>query len=109
MHLTMSRWFTHTHLEYCGVTKQRADQQTRRFALLFSALLMLATAPAVRAEPASPPAYDPRQFDQRFNGEQTERTPVEPPRLPRLARPATPPADPTPLFVLHQISIVGAA
>ncbi len=109
MHLTMSQWFTHTHLEYCGVTKQRADRQTRCFALLFSALLMLATAPAVRAEPASAPAYDPRQFDQRFNGEQTERTPVEPARLPRLARPATPPADPTPSFVLHQISIVGAA
>jgi hemolysin activation/secretion protein len=109
MHLTMSRWFAHTHLEYCGVIKRPADQQGRRLALLFSALLMLATAPAVRAEPVSPPAYDPRQFDQRFNGEQTERTPVEPARLPRLARSATPPADPTPLFVLRHISIVGAA
>lgn len=70
---------------------------------------LFAFAPAVRAEQAISPTYDPRQFDQRFNGEQTERTPVEPPRLPRFARPATPPADPTPLFVLRHISIVGAS
>jgi hemolysin activation/secretion protein len=109
MHLTISRWFTHTHRKYCGATEPRVDRQARHFALLSSALLLLAAAPAVRAEQASPPAYDPRQFDQRFNGEQTERTPVEPARLPRLTRPALPPADPTPLFVLRHISIVGAA
>jgi hypothetical protein len=49
---------------------------------VFSALLMLVTAPAVHAQQASQPAYDPRQFDQRFNGEQR----ADPGR-------ATPPAD----------------
>jgi hemolysin activation/secretion protein len=64
----------------------------------------------VYAQQASQPAYDPRQFDQRFNGEQLEPTPAGKPRLPMpgLARSATPTADPTPLFVLRHISIVGA-
>jgi hemolysin activation/secretion protein len=110
MHLTISRWFAKAHLEYGGTAGQRANCHPRRLAPVFSTLLMLVTAPAVHAQQASQPAYDPRQFDQRFNGEQLERTPAGKPRLPmpRLARSATPAADPTPLFVLRHISIVGA-
>jgi hemolysin activation/secretion protein len=78
-------------------------------ALGFAALLMLITLSPVHAEQATP-AYDPRQFDQRFSGEQVERTPAGRPGVPtpKLARPTTPPADPTPLFVLRHVSIVGA-
>jgi hemolysin activation/secretion protein len=110
MHLTIPRWFAKAHLEYRGAASRRAHCHARRLALVFSALLMLVTAPPVHAQQASQPAYDPRQFDQRFNGEQLERTRGGKPRLPMrgLARSATPTADPTPLFVLRHISIVGA-
>jgi hemolysin activation/secretion protein len=109
MHLTVSRWFAKAHLEHAAASR-RARCHARRLAPVFSILLMLVTAPPVYAQQASQPAYDPRQFDQRFNGEQLEPTPAGKPRLPMpgLARPATPTADPTPLFVLRHISIVGA-
>jgi hemolysin activation/secretion protein len=110
MHLAISQSFANAHLKYCGVASRQPNRHARRLALVFSAILMLVTAPTVQAQQASQPAYDPRQFDQRFNGEQLERTQAGQPRLPmaRLARPATPPADPTPIFVLRHISIVGA-
>lgn len=110
MDLTISRWFASAHLEYFGAASRLANRHARRLAPVFLALPMLVTAAAAHAQQASQPAYDPRQFDQRFNGEQLERTPAGQPRLPmpRLARSATPPADPTPLFVLRHISIVGA-
>ena len=82
MHLTILRWFAKAHLEYGGTAGRRANCHPRRLAPVFSALLMLVTAPAVHAQQASQPAYDPRQFDQRFNGEQLERTPAGKPRLP---------------------------
>ncbi|HET7888761.1 MAG TPA: ShlB/FhaC/HecB family hemolysin secretion/activation protein [Bradyrhizobium sp.] len=79
-------------------------------ALGFAALLTLASTPALRAQQATPPAYDPRQIEQRFNDNQSERTPAEQPRLPipRPAEGAAAAADPRPLFVLRRVAITGA-
>jgi hemolysin activation/secretion protein len=87
----------------------RMGSRQAYLALGGAALLMLARVAPVHAEQAIP-AYDPRQFDQRFSGEQVERTLAGRPRLPMptLARPTPVPADPTPLVVLRHISIVGA-
>ena len=109
MDLRTLRWVANTHFDNRGAVGRRACLQAACLALGFAALLMLARVAPVHAEQATP-AYDPRQFDQRFSGEQFEPTPAGRPRLPmpKLARPALPPADPTPLFVLHHVSIVGA-
>ena len=61
------------HLNDRGATRDVVDQRIRRFAGAFAALLMLLPV-AARAEQASP-AYDPRQFDQRFGDGQFERAP----------------------------------
>jgi hemolysin activation/secretion protein len=105
MHLRILRWFA----KYRGANGQMANRQAGRFALGLAALLMLVPAP-VQAQQIGQPAYDPTQFDKRFDKEQFERTPGTRPALPmpRLARPAAPPADPMPLFVLRHISIAGA-
>lgn len=110
MHLRMLRWCANAHLKYRGAISQAANRQAGRFALGLTALLNLASAPSVQAQQVSQPSYDPRQFDQRFGDRQSERNPVARPAvpMPNLARPATPQADPTPLFVLRQVSIVGA-
>jgi hemolysin activation/secretion protein len=110
MCLRISLWAAKTLLKDPGATSQLAHRPARRFTLGFAALLMLVVAPAAQAQQASQPAYDPRQFDQRFNHEQSERNPALRARLPMatLARSAAPPADPTPLFVLRHVSIVGA-
>jgi hemolysin activation/secretion protein len=110
MHLRILRWSANGYLKYCGANSQMANREAARFAPGFAAFVMLVSGTAVQAEQAIQPAYDPRQFDQRFNGEQLERTPAAQPHLPMpgLPRPATPPADPTPLFVLRHVSIVGA-
>lgn len=106
MHLRTLRWIVNAHLDTRRITSREAFRQ----AVGFAALLMLVTAPPLHAQQTSQPAYDPTQFDQRFSGEQLERTPAERSRLamPKQARPATPPTDPTPLFVLRHVSIVGA-
>jgi hemolysin activation/secretion protein len=65
---------------------------------------MLLLGPAY-GQQAVQPVYDPRQFEQR---EQLERTPASRPRMPMLPQSETPAADPTPLFVLRHVSIVGA-
>jgi hemolysin activation/secretion protein len=83
-------------------------RDTISLALGFAAAMMLVSVPRVAAQQVSQPAYDPAQFNQRFTGEQVQRIPAARSRPPKLARPATPPADPTPLFVLRHISIVGA-
>src|SRR5579864_7293345 len=109
MGLSTLRWVANARFDNRGAVGRRACLQVAYLALGFAALLMLARVAPVHAEQATP-AYDPRQFDQRFSGEQLERTPAGRPRLPmpKLAQPAPPPADPTPLFVLHHVSIVGA-
>ena len=81
------------------------------FALGLAIFFALVTSP-VQAQQAAQPAYDPRQFDQRFNGVQSEPAPsAQQPRLrmSTLAQPAAPPPDTRPLFVLRHIAIVGAA
>ena len=102
-------WLTHAHLRNRGATSEGGHPRKRRFAQAFAALLMLLPA-AAWAEQASQPAYDPRQFDQRFGEGQFGRDPSTRPGLPmpKLGRSATPQADPTPLFVLRHIAIVGA-
>jgi hemolysin activation/secretion protein len=106
------RWFAIAHLKSRGHTSWLAHRQAGRFVGGFAALLILVTSPAVQAQQASQPSYDPRQFEQRFNDEQQQldrRSPARPRlSMPKLAQPATPQADPTPLFVLRHISIVGA-
>ncbi|MGA7074380.1 ShlB/FhaC/HecB family hemolysin secretion/activation protein [Bradyrhizobium sp.] len=110
MHVRTSRWFVIAcPPAFEGIIGQAAKREPWRFASALAAVLTLTPAAPARAQ-ASPPAYDPGQFDQRFSGEQLDRTSPRQSRLPmpRLAHPATPPADPTPLFVLRHISIVGA-
>ena len=109
MRLRTSRWFVIAcPRTFGGGLGQTAKREAWRYALALAAVVTLAPATPAHAQ-ASPPAYDPRQFDQRFRGEQLEPTQTGQPRLqmPRLARPATPPADPTPLFMLRHISIIG--
>src|ERR1700739_3888966 len=110
MCLRISLWAAKTVLKDAGATGQLAHRPARRFTLGFAALLMLVVAPAAQAQQSAHPAYDPRQFDQRFTHEQSERNPALRSRLPMatLARLAAPPADPTPLFVLRHVEIVGA-
>ncbi|HZR77295.1 ShlB/FhaC/HecB family hemolysin secretion/activation protein [Bradyrhizobium sp.] len=108
MHLRMLWRPAQAHLNDRGATSAVGDRRAQRLAGAFAALLALLPA-AGRAEQASP-AYDPRQFDQRFGEGQFERAPAVGPNLPmpKLARPAEAAADPTPLFVLRHVSIVGA-
>jgi len=89
--------------------RQAANHQARRFALGLGALLTLLPTSPVHAQTRSP-AYDPTQFDKRLDSKQPERTLPGRSRLPmpKLAQPAVPPADPTPLFLLRRVSIVGA-
>lgn len=79
------------------------------WAAALSTFLMLICLPAVRAQQAAP-TYDPRQLEQRFNDNQSERSSTEQPGLPmpKLVRPAGAAADPTPFFVLRRVSIAGA-
>ena len=109
MHLRTFRQVAVTHFDNRSVVKRTACRRVAYLTLGAAAFLMLVSAAPVHAEQATP-AYDPRQFDQRFSGEQLERSAAGRPRLPvpKLARPAMPAADPRPLFVLRQISIVGA-
>ena len=111
MRLGIFRWLASVRPgRYRGqASNGAANRLVGSFAAGLVALFSLA--PAVRAEQASQPTYDPRQFDQRFNGVQSDETPSarqQRLRMPKLAQPATPPADPRPLFVLRHISIVGA-
>jgi hemolysin activation/secretion protein len=107
MDLRALRWVAVANFDNQSVVTRIACR--RYLALAVAAFLMLVRVAPVHAEQATP-AYDPRQFDQRFSGEQVERTPAGRPRVPtpKLARPTMPAADPTPLFVLRHISIVGA-
>jgi hemolysin activation/secretion protein len=70
---------------------------------------ILLSASLVGAQQAAP-TFDPRQTEQRFNDDQSERASAGGSRLPmpRRARPAAALADPTPLFVLRRVSVVGA-
>ena len=94
---------------YGRVIRPVAKRRAGILAPVLSAFLTLICIPAVRAQQAAP-TYDPRQLEQRFNEKQSEPTPAEQRRLPvpRLAQPAAASADPTPLFVLRRVSIVGA-
>jgi hemolysin activation/secretion protein len=109
MHLRRSWRRAHALLKYRSAISELAVLRTGRLGHAFAVLLVLLLSAAARAEQASP-AYDPRQFDQRFSGEQVEPVPSARSRLPlpKLARPDAPAADPRPLFVLRRISIVGA-
>ena len=71
-------------------------------------LALLLTSLPAQAEPASQPAFDPRQTEKRFDDWQSGETPARP-RLPmpNLARPNAG-ADTRPLFELHHVTIVGA-
>jgi hemolysin activation/secretion protein len=110
MRLRIPRWLANARPWICrGAIKQAANHQAGRFALGFAALLTLLPTSPVHAQ-TSQPAYDPTQFDKRFDSEQFERTPAGRSRLPmpKLAQPVVPLADPTPLFLLRRVSIVGA-
>src|SRR4051794_29471812 len=91
-------------------TGRTVHRRGRFFLLGLVSLWILASVPAVRAQQASQPSYDPRQFEQRFGDSQTGKPLAPQSRLPmpRLGQPAATSADPTPLFVLHHLSIVGA-
>src|SRR5581483_1813879 len=104
MDLRTLRWSADRHQKYRCSTRRAARRRGCRIALGFAAALMLV--PLAQAEQAQP-TYDPRQLEQRFENGQFERT-TPGVAMPRLANPATPRADPTPLFVLHHVSIVGA-
>jgi hemolysin activation/secretion protein len=108
MHLIRLWRLAYAHLKQRGGAKGIADHGTKCLVTAFAILLMLL--PAVgHAQQINQPAYDPRQFERRFSGDEIERTnPPSRPPMPRLARPAAPLADPTPLFVLRHVSIVGA-
>lgn len=112
MHPRLFRRYSGAHpLIYDRAASRAADRQRARLsAPALAAMSMLVSALAVQAQQANPPAYDPRQFEQRFDGNQSERIPAARPRLPipKLAPQAAPSADPTPLFVLRRLSIVGA-
>ena len=111
MRLRIFRWLAGARPRSCGgqASNRAANRLLASFAAGFAGLLALI--PAVHAEQAGQPAYDPRQFDRRFDGIQSDEAPsAQQPglRMPKLAQPAAPPADPRPLFVLRHISIVGA-
>src|ERR1700761_4400523 len=74
-----------------------------------NAFLTLPSVQTAYAQQVSP-RYDPRQFDQRFNENQSDRGTSDQrrPPMPKLARSTPAAADPTPLFVLRRVSIVGA-
>ena len=109
MGLSTLRRVANTHFDNRDAARRTSCLQPACLALGFAALLLLVRAAPAHAEQATP-TYDPTQFDQRFSGEQLERSAAGKPRLPtpKLAQPAPPPADPTPLFVLRHVSIVGA-
>jgi hemolysin activation/secretion protein len=110
MGLRTSRRVANTYFDNRDSVTRMACRVPACLALGLAALLMLARVAPVYAQQASP-AYDPRQFEQRFSGEQAEPNPAARSRLPmpRLAQPATPAADPTPLFVLRHVAIAGAS
>ncbi|MBA2401100.1 MAG: ShlB/FhaC/HecB family hemolysin secretion/activation protein, partial [Bradyrhizobium sp.] len=92
--------------------RTRASAPAARYRLLTACLFFLSVFPAtspVRAQQANP-GYDPRQTEKRFEDQQTDQSRAGRPRLPRapFARPDGKP-DPTPMFVLRQVSVVGAA
>jgi len=108
MHLRILRWLGKRRLKYQPADSRLADLASR-LAQVLACLLVLLPA-AAQAQQTIQPAYDPRQFEQRFDGSQSGRTDAPRPGVPvpRLASPAMPPADPTPLFVLRHLSIAGA-
>ena len=109
MHLRAVRWNPQTNEG--DVVNGPAHRQAGLAALGLATFFVLMASFPAEAQQAAPPAYDPRQFDQRFNGSQSGWPPsTRPPRLrmPALAQPATPPADTRPLFVLRHVSIAGA-
>ena len=109
MHLRILRWLVNRRLKYQAANRELANRAARLAPLLTCLLTLLPTS-AAQAQQTIQPAYDPRQFEQRFEGSQSGRVGARPPGvpMPRLASPAMPPADPRPLFVLRHISIAGA-
>jgi hemolysin activation/secretion protein len=109
MYLKFLRWIAIENFYNRG-TAGGVVGPSRNLATTLAALLVLAPA-AAQAQGVSQPVYDPRQFDQRPGDEPSERTPgsVRPNLpMPKLSLPTAPAADPTPLFVLRHISVVGA-
>lgn len=110
MHLRAFGQVAVTYFDNRSIVKRIARRRVACLTLGVAAFLMVVRMTPLHAQPTSQPAYDPTQFNQRFSGKQVERSAAGQPRLsmPKLARPAMPSADPTPLFVLRHISIVGA-
>jgi hemolysin activation/secretion protein len=87
----------------CG-TAARVVLTTVLAATLMTILDALA---AVPAQAQSAPGFDPRQAERKFDAQSEQRAPGPPLRAPRASF-AKSKADPTPLLLLHKVSVDGA-
>src|SRR5258707_15079986 len=89
-----------------GVSRPYVVLATVLSAVLIISVIVGAIAPA-HAQSAPQPRFDPRQAERRFDAMQSDQRISQPPRAPRLSF-AKSKADPTPLFVLRNVSVNGA-
>src|SRR6266851_5538854 len=95
-------------VSWSGKVRRRAAVRLV-FASFVLMLVTIASLVPAKAQQASPPGFDPRQAEKRFDASQSGQTPAARSALqmPRLAR-SEQPADSKPLLKLRRISLTGA-
>ena len=97
----------------CAVSWSGEVRRPAAVRLVLASLVLMIVAIAspvpAKAQQASPPGFDPRQTEKRFDASQSEQTPATRSALqmPLLSRPEAR-ADSKPLATLRQVSVTGA-
>src|SRR6267154_4225614 len=115
MGLMVFRMFTECHpWNYgCAVSWSGEVRRPAAVRLVLASLVLMIVAIAspvpAKAQQASPPGFDPRQTEKRFDASQSGQTPAARSALqmPLLSRPEAP-ADSKPLVELRRVSLTGA-